>query len=202
VKLSRRAQDGLVLALGLLPLAGSIVAAAAGWLGANPVEELTHQTGEAALRLLLLSLCVTPARRIFGWHGLARHRRTLGLFAFFYASLHLGIYVFLDLSLDFTAVAEDLLERPYIAAGFTAFVSMLPLALTSTRAAIRRLGSRWRLLHRLVYPAAVAAVVHRLWLAKADLREPLLYAAILAVLLGVRGAWHLSGGRGGSIGGT
>lgn len=192
--LSRRVLDALVLAAGLLPLLGLAIAFALDQLGANPIEELTHETGELALVFLIASLCVTPARRLFGWQGLTRHRRTLGLFAFLYASLHFGIYLFLDLALDFGAVWEDLRERPYITAGFTAFALMVPLAATSTRGAIRRLGRRWQLLHRLVYVAAVAAIVHLVWLAKGDLREPWVWAAIVAALLGVRLAWRVRKG--------
>lgn len=186
---SRRHLHTAVVAAGFLP---AIALAAGFWLdrlGANPVEELTHETGEWALRLLLGSLAITPLRRLLGWSALAPYRRTLGLFAFFYASLHLAIYVCLDLGFDLEILAEDLIERTYITAGFTAYCMLFALAVTSTRAAQRRLGRRWIHLHRLAYAAGVCAVVHFLWLVKADLREPLVYAAALATLLGLRAWW-------------
>jgi sulfoxide reductase heme-binding subunit YedZ len=155
-------------------------------LGANPIEEITHVTGAWTLRMLVLTLGVTPARKLFGWSWLAPQRRTLGLFSFFYATLHLLTYAVLDLGLELEFLAEDILERPYITVGFATFCSLLPLALTSTRAAIKALGRRWLILHRLVYLAAIGGVVHFLWLVKADLREPLIYAAIVAALLGWR----------------
>ena len=175
-----------VLALGLAPLVALGVGAGLGELGANPVEAATHATGEWALRFLLLSLAVTPARRWLGWKGLAPERRTLGLFAFGYACLHVAIYLIFDLELHLGAWAEDVIERPYITAGFVAFASLVPLAATSTRAAIKRLGPRWTRLHRLVYVAGIAACVHFLWGVKADLLEPSLYAAALGALLILR----------------
>lgn len=158
-------------------------------LGANPVEYLTHRTGDWTLRFLLLTLAMTPLRRMSGWRWPIRIRRMLGLFAFFYACLHLLVYLLLDLRLDLTVVAEDILKRPYITVGFTAFVALIPLAVTSTNRMMRRLGRRWQQLHRLIYVIAPLGVLHFIWLVKADLREPLLYAAILAVLLGVRIWW-------------
>jgi len=155
-------------------------------LGANPVEAISHETGQWTLRLLLLTLCVSPARRLTGASWLAPQRRTLGLFAFFYGCLHFAIYLVLDLDFDFSYLGEDLRERPYIGLGFTGFVLMIPLALTSNRFAIRRLGRRWISLHRLVHASAIAGVLHFIWLVKADLREPLVYAACLAILLALR----------------
>jgi sulfoxide reductase heme-binding subunit YedZ len=153
-------------------------------LGADPIEELTHATGAWALRFLIASLAVTPARRILGLSALAPYRRTLGLAAFGYACVHVATYVALDWYFDWAEIWEDIAERPYVTAGFAAFVALVPLALTSTRGAIRRLGGRrWRQLHRLVYIAAALAIVHFLWLVKKDLREPAIYAAILAALL-------------------
>jgi methionine sulfoxide reductase heme-binding subunit len=153
-------------------------------LGPDPIEELTHATGAWALRFLLASLAVTPARRLLGLPGLAPYRRTLGLAAFAYACLHVATYAALDWYFDWAEIWEDVAERPYVTAGFAAFVALVPLAVTSTRAAMRRLGGpRWRRLHRLVYLAAGLAVVHFLWLVKKDLREPAIYAAILAALL-------------------
>ena len=168
------------------PLIGLIVAFATDQLGANPVETITHVTGESALRLLLLTLAVTPLRQALGWAELAPLRRPLGLAAFGYACLHGATFAVLDLGLDPGLVITEVLERPYITAGFGAFCSMLPLAITSTRAWQRRLGRRWIALHRLVYVAAGLAVLHFIWLVKADLMEPLVYAAVLALLLGLR----------------
>lgn len=176
---------GLVVAA-LLPFFGLIQGALRDTLGANPIETITHTTGEWALRLLLATLAVTPLRRLFGWRRLAPYRRTLGLLAFSYVCLHFATYVVLDLSFDLAAVGEDIAERPYITAGFSAFLCLLPLALTSTRGWVRRLGRRWVQLHRLVYVAAGLAVIHFLWQVKADLREPLIYAVLLASLLAVR----------------
>ena len=179
----------LVFVLSLLPAAGMAGGLFTGGLGANPVETLTHSTGEWALRFLLLTLAVTPLRRLTGYGSLIRLRRMLGLFAFFYAALHLSTYVALDQFFDAAAIVKDVVKRPYITAGFLGFVLMAPLAATSTAGMIRRLGGRrWQQLHRLVYPCAIAAVVHFLWLVKADLTEPLLYAGVLTVLLGYRAA--------------
>lgn len=185
-----RTAQALVVAAGLLP------AAWLAWrfflgdgLGAEPIEELTHATGDWALRLLLLTLAVTPARVLLGWRRVAPFRRTLGLLSFAYASLHVVTWLVLDQFFDWAAIVEDVVERPYVTAGMTAFAAMLPLAATSTRRAVRRLGRRWLRLHRLVYVAALAAVVHYLWLVKADLRPPAIHAAILAALLGWR-AWE------------
>ena len=186
----RRAVHGAVIAVSLVPAALLVWRAATDGLGANPIEEITHETGETALQLLLACLAITPLRRASGWSGLAPYRRTLGLLAFGYACLHLATYAALDLSFDWAAIAEDVAERPYVTAGFAAFCALVPLAITSTRGWIRRLGRRWVSLHRLVYVAAALAVLHFLWLVKADLREPLLYAGALALLLGARAfAW-------------
>ena len=171
----------------LVPLGAIVAAAASGELGANPVEALLHHFGEWSLRLMLATLAITPLRRLTGWSQAVRLRRMLGLFAFFYAALHLATYVVLDRSLLVEEVLEDLTERPYIMVGFAAFVLLVPLAATSTNAMVRRLGGRrWRLLHRLAYFAAAAGVVHFWWLVKADVRAPLIYAAILALLLALR----------------
>lgn len=193
----RRALRVFTLCFGFLPLAGLLARAAADGLGANPVEEITHETGQWALRFLVLCLCVTPLRRMTGWRPLQLERRTLGLFAFLYAALHFTTYVTFELELDLTTVAEDILERPYITVGFATFLILLSLASTSSRAAARKLGKRWKKLHRFVYVAAVGAVVHFLWLVKSDLREPLIYGVIVAVLLGVRLWWKLESGRSG-----
>ena len=176
----------LLFALCLLPAGWLAGAAYRDALGANPIEAITHFTGDWALRFLLLTLAVTPVRRVCAWNGVVRYRRMLGLFAFFYASLHLATYLVLDHFFDWRAALADVRERPYITAGATALLCLLPLALTSTRGWIRRLGRRWATLHRLAYVAALAAVVHYWWLVKADVRTPLWYAAILALLLLVR----------------
>jgi sulfoxide reductase heme-binding subunit YedZ len=191
----RRLVHGALVATALVPLAALVVGALRGELGANPVETVTHVTGEWTLRLLLLTLAVTPLRRILGRAGLAPYRRTLGLLAFTYACLHLSTYVALDLGFDLGAVAEDVAKRPYITVGFTAFCLLVPLAATSTRAMVRRLGRRWITLHRLVYVAATLGVIHFLWLVKADLREPLIYAGVLALLLALRAWWWLDRAR-------
>lgn len=175
-----------VFALALTPLGMLIVRALTGDLGANPIESVTHTTGDWALRLLLVTLAITPVRRLTGWNRIVQLRRMLGLFAFFYACLHLTTYVFLDQFFDWRAMIEDVWDRPYITAGLSAFVLLVPLAVTSTNGWIRRLGRNWSRLHRLVYPAAVIAVVHFLWLVKADLLEPGIYALVLALLLGIR----------------
>ena len=156
-------------------------------LGANPVEALTHATGDWALRFLLITLAINPLRRVSGWGDLVRLRRMLGLYAFFYACLHVVIYAVLDLGLQWERIWDDVLKRPYITVGLSVFVMLIPLAITSTNGMMRRLGGRrWRRLHRLVYPAAVGAVLHFLWLVKADLREPLMYFALLLLLFTAR----------------
>lgn len=175
-----------VFVLLLLPAALLLAGLLRGTLGADPVAALLWQTGLWALRLLLASLAITPLQRLTGWRWPIRFRRQLGLFAFFYACLHLAVYAVFDRSLDLAAVWEDIVERPFITVGALAFLLLVPLAATSTRAAIGRLGPRWQQLHRLVYLAAGLAVLHYLWLVKADLRPPLIYAAILAALLLLR----------------
>lgn len=177
------------VSLSLLPFLWLCAAALADRLGANPIEQITHTTGDATLRLLLVTLAVTPLRRISGLAWLAPLRRTFGLLAFFYASCHLLTYVALDQFFDWPLMLEDVLERRYVTAGFVGFLCMVPLAATSTRASMKRLGPRWVRLHRLVYVAAIAGVVHYLWLVKADYLPPLVHAGVLAVLLGDR-AWR------------
>src|SRR5215475_14464625 len=158
-----------------------------GGLGANPIDVITRTTGRWTLTFLLITLSVTPVRRITGMAWLIRFRRMLGLFAFFYGSLHLMTYVWLDKFFDVHEMLHDIAKRRFITAGMTAWTLMLPLALTSTAGWIRRLGGkRWQLLHRLIYLSAAAGVIHFIWLVKADLRRPLTYGAILAVLLAYR----------------
>jgi sulfoxide reductase heme-binding subunit YedZ len=170
---------------GLLPLALLLFAGATGGLEADPVKDVTHRTGKAVLVLLLCTLSVTPVRRLSGWNGVTPARRPLGLFAYFYACLHFFIYLG-DQGFAPGYIVEDVVKRPYVTAGFTALVLLTPLAVTSTKGWIRRLGKRWTRLHRLVYAAAVLGVVHFLWSVKKDVREPLIYAAALAVLLALR----------------
>ena len=155
-------------------------------LGADPVAEIEHRLGLWALRLLLLTLAITPLRQLTGWTALLRFRRMLGLYAFAYASLHLAAYVVLDLRGYWPLLLEDIAKRPYITVGFLGWLLLVPLAITSTRGWMRRLGRRWAQLHRLVYAVAVLAVLHFWWLVKSDLREPALYAGIAVLLLGWR----------------
>ncbi|WP_290594455.1 protein-methionine-sulfoxide reductase heme-binding subunit MsrQ [Arenimonas sp. SCN 70-307] len=176
--------------MALWPLAILVLGIANDTLGADPVARITHDTGTWALRLLLLGLALTPLRRFSGQAWPIRFRRLVGLYAFFYACLHLATWLVLDLGGYWTQVFDDLAKRPYITLGFSAWLLLVPLALTSTRGWMRRLGRRWGQLHKLVYAAAVLAVLHYLWLVKADLREPLVYAAILALLLGLRWRWR------------
>ena len=177
----------VVFALCLVPLGLLLWRGFTGDLTANPIEYVTHRTGDWTLRLLLITLAITPLRRLTGWNTVIRLRRMLGLFTFFYGSLHFLTYVVLDHFFALDSILEDLTDRRFVTAGFTGFVLMIPLALTSTQAMVRRLGGRrWRALHRLVYASACAGVVHYLWLVKADLRPPVLYAAVLALLLGYR----------------
>lgn len=153
----------------------------------NPVEYLTHQTGSWALRLVLATLAITPLRKLLKQPQLTRFRRLLGLFAFFYVCLHFSIYLWLDKLFDFAEIWKDIAKRPYITVGFTGFVMLIPLAVTSTAGWIRRLGGRnWQRLHRLIYLTGIAGVIHYYWLVKSDVRMPLLYGAILLVLLGFR----------------
>lgn len=173
----------------LVPLA-LLVLRAAGvegmTLGGDPVQEVLEVFGKTALNLVLLTLCITPIRRSTGINRLIAFRRLLGLFAFFYLVLHFLTYLFLDRAMEWGTIIEDIAERPYITVGFAALLMMIPLAATSTNAMQKRLGRNWGRLHRLVYPIAVLGVVHFWWQVKLDVSEPLLYAFLLAVLLGVR----------------
>jgi sulfoxide reductase heme-binding subunit YedZ len=165
-------------------------------LGANPVENITHATGDWTIRLILITLAITPLRKLLQQPLLIRFRRMLGLFAFFYGCLHLMTYLWLDQFFDWTGIWKDIYKRPYITAGFTAWVLMVPLALTSTAWSIRKLGGkRWQLLHRLIYISALAGVIHYYWLVKSDVRLPLMYGAILLVLMVYRAAVWWSGSR-------
>src|SRR5579862_6562423 len=152
-------------------------------LGANPIEAITHFTGDCTLTFLLITLAVTPLRKLTQQFWLIRFRRMFGLFAFFYGCLHLMTYVWLDKFFDVHEMLHDIAKRKFITAGMTAFALMIPLALTSTKWAIRKMGKRWQSLHRLIYFSAVAGVIHYIWLVKADLKKPLEYATVLGALL-------------------
>lgn len=171
----------------LMPCVYLLRGALTGSLGANPVEELTHETGLWSLRLLWLSLCVTPLRRMTGWHWLIRLRRCPSLFCFFYACLHFLIYLVFEHEFDLAGIIADVSEKPYITAGGVAFLMLVPLAITSTDAMMRRLGGKnWRNLHSLVYPAAIAAAFHYLLLVKRDIGGPALYIVLLTFLFWLR----------------
>ena len=177
----------LVFLACLLPLARLGWKGYMGLLGANPIEVITHSTGDWTLIFLLITLAITPLRKLTGQHWLIRYRRMFGLFAFFYVSLHFVTYIWLDKSFDVHEMLVDIAKRKFITVGFTGFLLLIPLALTSTKNSIRRLGGkRWQLLHRLIYVSAVCGVIHYLWLVKADIRKPLQYGMILTVLLGYR----------------
>jgi sulfoxide reductase heme-binding subunit YedZ len=164
---------------------------ATGRLGINPVEDLELTTGIWALRLLVLTLAITPLRRITGWNRIIQYRRMFGLFTFFYVALHFSIYVGLDEFFALGAILKDVAKRPFITMGFTAFVLMIPLALTSTKGWIRRLGKRWQLLHRLIYISAVCAAIHYLWKVKVMIGSPVYYAIVIGLLLAFRVLWEL-----------
>jgi sulfoxide reductase heme-binding subunit YedZ len=185
--LKQRWTKVLVFIAGLLPLCW------AGWrawhqdLTANPIEYITHFTGDWTLRFLVFTLAVTPLRKLLGLPDLIRFRRMIGLYACFYGTLHFVTYIWLDKFFDMAEMLKDVAKRPYITAGFTAFLLMLPLAATSTAGWIRRLGGkRWQMLHRLVYVSAVAGVIHYYWLVKSDIRLPAMYGTFVAILLGYR----------------
>jgi len=167
-----------------------------GGLGANPIEFITHATGDWTLRFLAVTLAVTPLRKLLRLPELVRFRRMLGLFAFFYACLHFMTYLWLDKFFAWPEITKDVVKRPFITAGFTAFVMLIPLAITSTAGWIRRLGGkRWQMIHRLIYVSAVAGVVHYYWLVKSDITRPVFYGIIVALLLAYRAAVKLSGIR-------
>ncbi|MFP6572276.1 MAG: protein-methionine-sulfoxide reductase heme-binding subunit MsrQ [Vicinamibacterales bacterium] len=181
-----RSAKTLVFCLCLVPALVLVWDSVTGGLSVNPIEDITHRTGDWSLRLLLVTLAVTPFRWLSGWNEVIRYRRMLGLFTFWYASLHFSTYIVFDHFFDIRSIADDVIERKYVTAGFLGFVLMLPLAVTSTQGWIRRLGKRWSVLHRLIYVAAVAGVVHFLWLVKLETSEPLVYAAVLSGLFLVR----------------
>lgn len=176
-----------LFAASLLPIAYLVWLVLTGNLGADPVELVRRKTGTWTLDFLVLTLAVTPLRRLTGWHWLVRLRRMLGLYAFFYASIHVVTYLWLDQLFDFSEIWRDILRRPLIAAGAISFVLMIPLAVTSTNAMVRRLGGRrWQYLHRAMYLVAVAGVFHFWWLVKVDYTRPLVYATVIGALLAAR----------------
>jgi methionine sulfoxide reductase heme-binding subunit len=187
----RRFSKALLFPLALVPLAWLVWRLFHGTLGANPAETIQLQTGRWALNFLLLTLAVTPVRRVTGWNVVIQYRRMLGLFAFFYASLHFTSYIVLDQFFDWRAILRDIPKRPFILMGTTAFLLLVPLAVTSTKGWIRRLGRRWQSLHRLIYLAACCAIVHFAWKVKVIAGAPVIYAVILAALLGFRLLWFL-----------
>lgn len=188
----------LVFVLACLPAAWLFWAALADQLGANPAEALIRSLGDWSLRFLVLVLLVTPLRQLTGWAALARFRRMLGLFVFFYVTLHLLAYTWFDMGFDFAAVVVDVIDRPFILVGMTAFVLLLAMAVTSSNRAVRTIGAkRWQLLHRSVYGVAALAVLHFFWMrsGKNDFNEVFVYAAIFTLLLGWRLWRHLQGSR-------
>jgi methionine sulfoxide reductase heme-binding subunit len=180
----------------VLPFAWLVFALVTGLVMGDEVKFMQHVTGDTALTCLMLSLTVTPLRRLTGWNELIRVRRLIGLTAFWYACLHLSTYLVFDQSLSVDEIAKDIVKHPWVLVGFTAFMCLVPLAITSTTGWVRRLGGkRWQRLHRLVYVAAFAGVLHYFWLVKKDIRAPLVYGAILLVLLGAR-VWYARRGTG------
>ena len=175
----------------LAPFVWLVTRTLTGRLGINPVEDLELTTGIWALRFLVLTLAITPVRRLTGWNRLIRYRRMLGLFTFFYACTHFAVYVGVDQYFAFDLILKDVVKRPFITMGFTAFVLMIPLALTSTTGWIRRLGKRWQLLHRLIYICGVCASIHYLWKVKVMIGSPVYYAVTIALLLCFRLLWQL-----------
>jgi len=175
----------------LVPIEWLVFDTLTGGLSANPLEDIRDRTGIWTLRFLMMTLGVTPLRRISGWSSLIRFRRMFGLFGFFYGFVHLATYIWLDQYFAFAEILKDMfLKRPFIISGYISFFLMLPLALTSTRKWITRLGgSRWQMLHRLIYLSAVAGALHYFWRVKADIERPVAYIAVLAVLLAIRG-WY------------
>ena len=207
----RRVVKPIVFVAALGPLAWLVWAGLTSHLSANPLSDITNETGDWTIRFICITLAITPLRRVTGWNALVKFRRMAGLYAFFYGTLHFLTYVIVDrfAGLDFPdgivawstvvnlakSVGADIYKRPFITVGFTAWMSMVPLALTSTAGSIRRLGGkRWNRLHRLVYATGVIAVLHYWWLVKADVRRPLTYGAIVLALLGFR-AYRASGRR-------
>lgn len=176
-----------VFAVCLLPLVRLVWLGLYDGLGANPIEFITRSTGTWTLTFLFITLTVTPLRKLTNWQWLIRMRRMFGLFAFFYVCLHFTTYIWLDQFFDLHAIYKDILKRPFITVGFTCFLLLIPLAVTSTNKMVKRLGGkRWQRLHRLIYLIAIGGVVHYWWLVKKDITQPAIYAVVLAILLGYR----------------
>jgi len=183
----RRILKPVLWIAGLGPFAWQVWAFFTGHLEAEPVKGMEHFTGRTALVILFITLCVTPLRRLTGWNGIVKVRRLVGLFAFFYALLHFSIFLVFDLELSFGRLTEEVVKRPYITVGFAVLLMLTALAVTSPQAMVRRLGGkRWRALHRLIYLAAIGGVLHFTWAQKKDIRLPLIYAGVLAVILASR----------------
>ena len=185
-QLIRRVIKPALWILGLAPLVYLLDRIRRGDLGFDPIRTVTHFTGRTAIIILFITLTVTPIRRITGWNPLIKVRRLIGNFAFFYATIHFLIYAVFDRELSLAGLGEDIAKRPWITVGFTVFLILLTLAITSPQAMVRKLGKRWQTLHRLIYVAAGLAVLHFTWAQKKDIRLPLIYAAVLAVILGSR----------------
>jgi methionine sulfoxide reductase heme-binding subunit len=187
----QKAAKVLVFIACLGPLVWLLIRTLTGRLGINPVEDLELTTGIWALRFLVITLAVTPVRRITSWNRVIQYRRMFGLFTFFYVCVHFAIYIGIDQFFAFGSILKDVAKRPFITMGFTAFVLMIPLALTSTKGWIRRLGRRWQVLHRLIYISAVCAAIHYLWKVKVMIGSPVYYAMVIGLLLGFRILWQL-----------
>ncbi len=186
----------IIFLLALIPFIRLVIGGITDGLGANPIEKITRSTGYWTLTLIMVTLAITPLRKLTGWHWLTRTRRMLGLFAFFYVCLHFLTYLVLDQFFDWGSIIKDIIKRPYITVGFPSFLLLIPLAVTSNNAMIKKLGGkRWRWLHRLVYAVAVGGVVHYWWLVKKDLTNPVIFAAVLAILLGFRLVYWWRGKR-------
>lgn len=176
----------IVFIAALIPFGYLLFLTFTGGLSANPVEDITHFTGDWTLNMLLITLAITPLRRITKWNRLIRYRRMLGLYVFFYSLLHFLTYLVFDQFFDIQEIIADIIKRPYITVGFAAFVLLIPLAITSNRKMVRKLGAYWKKLHQLVYVIAILGVLHYLWLVKADITEPLIYGVILLALMIMR----------------
>ena len=184
----------LLIVLGMLPLLRLIAGFPLGWLGANPIEFITRSTGTWTLVGLAVTLSITPLRKLLNWPWLIRLRRTAGLLAFFYACLHFTTYIWFDRFFDVQDIIKDIIKRPFITVGFAAFVLLIPLAATSKNSIIKKLGAKlWQRIHYLIYLIAILAVIHYWWLVKKDLTQPIIYACVFAVLLGMRVWWMLRG---------
>jgi methionine sulfoxide reductase heme-binding subunit len=182
----------LLILCGMVPLARLVAGFPLGWLGANPIEFITRSTGTWTLVGLAVTLSITPLRKFLNWPWLLRLRRTAGLLAFFYASLHFTTYIWFDRFFDVEDVVKDIIKRPFITVGFAAFVLLIPLAATSKNSIIKKLGAKlWQRVHYLIYLIAILAVIHYWWLVKKDLTQPIIYACVFAVLLGLRVWWKV-----------